>query len=63
MFQQTDSEEELPVRKRPTPKQRAEAEERELQRAVDLDEEPDPICDCGEPAILCCCDRFHWIDP
>ena len=36
-------------------------------RAMEQDDEPDPICDCGEVAYACCCDSLaqklgYWND-
>jgi hypothetical protein len=33
-------------------------QEEEYDRAYKDDDEPDPICDCGEPGYACCCRRL-----
>jgi hypothetical protein len=36
-------------------------------RAMEQNDEPDPICDCGQPAYACICEQLaeklgYWID-
>jgi len=36
-------------------------------RAMEQDDEPDPICECGMPPYCCCCENTamklgHWPD-
>lgn len=36
-------------------------------RAMEQNDEPDPICDCGQPAYACICEQLteklgYWVD-
>ena len=40
----------------PNDRELNEAKLRERKRAIEHNEEEDPICECGEPGWACCCD-------
>ncbi|OGM10453.1 hypothetical protein A2Z67_04045 [Candidatus Woesebacteria bacterium RBG_13_36_22] len=51
----------------PTKEELLKAQFDENTRAMEQDDEPDPICECGQPGYACCCNCLaeklgYWAD-
>jgi hypothetical protein len=51
----------------PTSEELQKLQAEELARAERLHDDPDPICDCGMPGYVCCCEAIakelgYWQD-